>query len=233
MSASGVGAPPTVRVWVDDQPVDVEPDGPVVEAILRKDERFPHICYHPALGPIQTCDTCIAEVDGKLVRACAVPAAEGMQVRTQTVRAQEARMEAMQRILVHHELYCTVCDNNNGNCIVHNTTMHMKINHQKYPFQPKPYQQDNSHPFYRYDPDQCILCGRCVEACQNLQVSEVLSIDWNRDRPRVIWDNDVPINESSCVSCGHCVTVCPCNALMEKSMLGEAGYMTGLDPALW
>ncbi len=86
-----------------------------------------------------------------------------------------------------------------------------------------------SNPFYRYDPDQCILCGRCVEACQNLQVSEVLSIDWERERPRVIWDNDVPINESSCVSCGHCVTVCPCNALMEKSMLGEAGYLTGVE----
>jgi formate dehydrogenase major subunit len=71
-----------------------------------------------------------------------------------------------------------------------------------------------------------------VEACQNLQVNETLSIDWEAERPRVIWDNGVPINESSCVSCGHCVTVCPCNALMEKSMLGEAGYLTGLEEDL-
>ncbi|MCL6594208.1 MAG: molybdopterin-dependent oxidoreductase, partial [Alicyclobacillus sp.] len=92
-----------------------------------------------------------------------------------------------------------------------------------------PYAVDDSNPFYRYDPDQCNLCGRCVEACQNLQVSEVLSIDWEREHPRVIWDHDVPINESSCVSCGHCVTVCPCNALMEKSMLGEAGFLTGIE----
>ena len=55
-------------------------------------------------------------------------------------------------------------------------------------------------PFYRYDPDQCILCGRCVEACQDIEVNETISIDWNREHPRVIWDNDVPINESSCVS---------------------------------
>ena len=139
----------------------------------------------------------------------------------------------MDRILHNHELYCTVCDNNNNNCVVHNTAMYMNIEHQKYPFNPKPYDQDNSHPFYRYDPDQCILCGRCVEACQNLQVSEVLSIDWDRDRPRVIWDNDVPITESSCVSCGHCVTVCPCNALMEKSMLREAGFLTDSTLGFW
>ena len=89
---------------------------------------------------------------------------------------------------------------------------------------------DMSHPFYRYDPNQCIACGQCVEVCQNLQVNETISIDWSLDRPRVIWDNGVSINDSSCVSCGQCVTVCPCNALMEKSMLGEAGFMTGLKP---
>jgi len=92
---------------------------------------------------------------------------------------------------------------------------------------------DMSNPFYRYDPDQCILCGRCVEACQNLQVNETLSIKWEDPHPRVLWDGGAPIGESSCVSCGHCVTVCPCNALMEKSMLGEAGYLTALPkPAL-
>ncbi|MCL6517728.1 formate dehydrogenase subunit alpha [Alicyclobacillus sp.] len=224
--------PATVRVTVDGQEVRVPAGSNALAAVLQMDERFPHICYHPALGPIETCDTCIAEIDGKLQRACAAEARDGMRVDTKTVRARWARKEAMDRILHNHELYCTVCDNNNGNCVVHNTAMAMNIEHQRYPFSPKPYEQDNSHPFYRYDPDQCILCGRCVEACQNLQVSEVLSIDWSRERPRVIWDDDVPINESSCVSCGHCVTVCPCNALMEKSMLGEAGYLTGIEPGV-
>jgi len=85
-----------------------------------------------------------------------------------------------------------------------------------------------SNPFYRYDPDQCILCGRCVEACQNVQVNETLTINWESAHPRVLWDGGAPIGESSCVSCGHCITVCPCNALMEKPMLGRAGYFTGL-----
>ena len=125
-------------------------------------------------------------------------------------------------------LYCTVCDNNNGNCTVHNTTKLLAVEHQQIPFKPKPYEVDNTNPFYRYDPDQCILCGRCVEACQNVQVNETLSINWEDPNPRVLWDGGSAIGESSCVSCGHCVTVCPCNALMEKSMLGHAGFFTAL-----
>jgi len=186
------------------------------------------VCYHQQLGPIQTCDTCMVEADGKLVRACATQAVDGMRVVTDSPRASAAQRLAMDRILSNHVLYCTVCDNNNGNCTVHNTTRLLAIEHQEIPYQSKPYEVDMSNPFYRYDPQQCILCGRCVEACQNLEVNETLSIRWEDPYPRVLWDGGVPINESSCVSCGHCVTVCPCNALMEKSMLGEAGYFTSL-----
>lgn len=217
-------------VTVDGVSVATELQDTILETFLDHGVELPHICYHPALGPLQTCDTCMVEIDGELVRACATLIRDGMEIQTKSIRARHARKEAMDRILKNHDLYCTVCDNNNGNCTVHNTTMQMDINHQAYPFTTKPYDEDLSNPFYRYDPDQCILCGRCVEACQNLQVSEVLSIAWDREVPRVIWDDDVPINESSCVSCGHCVTVCPCNALMEKHMLGEAGYLTGIPP---
>jgi predicted molibdopterin-dependent oxidoreductase YjgC len=71
---------------------------------------------------------------------------------------------------------------------VHNTTKLLAVEHQKIPFRPKPYPVDASNPFYRYDPDQCILCGRCVEACQNVQMNETLSIRWEDPHPRVLWD---------------------------------------------
>ncbi len=188
----------------------------------------PQVCYLPQMGPIQSCDTCMVKVNGELARACATNVVAGMKVETNGEAVDVAQREAFDRILQNHMLYCTVCDNNNQNCTIHNTTKALDIKHQSRPFMHKPYEQDHSNPFYRYDPDQCILCGRCVEACQNVEVNETLTIDWEREHPRVLWDGGEKIEGSSCVSCGHCVTVCPCNALMEKSMLGEAGYMTDL-----
>src|SRR5215469_3111926 len=216
------------RIRVDGAILDAEAGSRLIDFLNQANIQIPQICYHPQLGPIQTCDTCMVEVNGNLVRACATQIADGMEVSTKSHRAIAAQREAFDRILGNHMLYCTVCDNNNGNCTVHNTTRLLAIEHQKTPFKTKGFPVDSTNPFYRYDADQCILCGRCVEACQNVQVNETLSIRWEDPQPRVLWDGGASIGESSCVSCGHCVTVCPCNALMETTMLGHAGFMTSL-----
>jgi len=222
-----------ISVTIDSLTVEAGDGERLIDLINRTGSNVPQVCYHPQLGPIQTCDTCMVEVNGKLVRACATTVLAGMNVDTKTVAASAAQRQAFDKILGNHVLYCTVCDNNNGNCTIHNTTKLLAVEHQQTPYRPKPYEVDNSNPFYRYDPDQCILCGRCVEACQNVQVNETLSIRWEDPHPRVLWDGGSKIGESSCVSCGHCVTVCPCNALMEKTMLGHAGFLTALPkPAL-
>lgn len=222
-----------MAVTLNGQPVSFTLGERLIECINRELVPLAQVCYHTRLGPIQTCDTCIVEVNGELVRACGTAVTDDMRIVTNSTGARAAQREAFDRILGHHLLYCTVCDNNNGNCTVHNTTALLAVDHQVTPYKPKPYEVDMSNPFYRYDPNQCILCGRCVQACQTVQVNETLSIDWESEHPRVLWDGGAPIGESSCVSCGHCVTVCPCNALMEKSMLGEAGFFTALPaPAL-
>ena len=200
----------------------------LIDVINRAGINIPQVCYHPQLGPIQTCDTCMVETNGQLARACATTVSASMQIFTNSKKAVAAQREAFGRILSNHVLYCTVCDNNNGNCTIHNTEKLLGLEHQPIPYHSKPYQEDHSNPFYRYDPQQCILCGRCVEACQDLQVNETLSINWEDPHPRVLWDGGSTIGESSCVSCGHCISVCPCNALMEKSMLGHAGFFTAL-----
>jgi len=197
-------------------------------AAMRGQTSVPQVCYLPPMGPIGSCDTCMVELSGTLVRACETHVAAGQSVLTRSDKADVGQREAFDRLLQNHELYCTVCDNNNQNCTVHNATRELEVEHNARPWRSKGYEQDHSNPFYRYDPDQCILCGRCVEACQNVQVNETLTIDWEREMPRVMWDGGEVIDGSSCVSCGHCVTVCPCNALMEKSMLGKAGYLTSL-----
>jgi formate dehydrogenase major subunit len=222
----------TTPFTLDGVTVEAAPGELLGDVLLRTGAKVPLVCYHDQLGPIQTCDTCMVDVDGKLSRACATPVSSGMKVQTKTPQAYSAQKKAFDHVLSNHLLYCTVCDNNNGNCTVHNSAEMLEIEHQKIEFQPKPYEVDTSNPFYRYDPDQCVLCGRCVEACQNVEVNETLTIRWDDEFPRVLWDGGKPIGESSCVSCGHCVSVCPCNALMEKSMLGEAGYMTALPATI-
>ncbi|MED4224135.1 formate dehydrogenase subunit alpha [Neobacillus cucumis] len=221
-----------VHVLINGTTHELEQGTRILDYLLSQEIQHPHICYSEILGPVQSCDTCMCEVNGSLMRACSTVVEDGMNILTASLLAKKAQEEAMDRILENHLLYCTVCDNNNGNCQVHNTAEMMGVEHQTRPHRSKGYEVDMSHPFYRYDPDQCILCGRCVETCQDLQVNETLTINWESDQPRVLWDGGKSINESSCVSCGQCVTVCPCNALMEKSMLGNAGFMTSMKEDL-
>ncbi len=225
--------PASMKIMIDGKAHVADPGQTVIDVLDRLGIEVPQVCRHAAMGGLQTCDTCMVEVDGKLQRSCVLPVREGLSIGVESALAVNARKEAMQRLLANHELYCTVCDYNNGDCEVHNAADMLGLTQQKYPFTRKGYAVDSSNPFYRYDPDQCVLCARCVEACQNVQVTETLSIDWTAEQPRVLWDGGRAINDSSCVSCGHCVTVCPCNALLEKSMIGEAGEFTGApEPVL-
>src|SRR6266478_8605525 len=102
-----------MTILIDGSPNDAREGKLLTDVISRLGIELPHVCYHPQLGPIQTCDTCLVELDGKLVRACATSVSPDMSVRIATQRAQSARVEAFDRILSNHLLYCTVCDNNN------------------------------------------------------------------------------------------------------------------------
>ena len=219
-------------ILYDGKPLSGKADEPLIDFLAGHDINLEHVCYHRSLGAIQTCDVCWVEINGELQRGCAVRTAEGLTISSEVERARTARHEGMDRLLAKHELYCTLCENNTGDCTLHNTFADMNMPVQRYEFQRKPYDKDESNPFYTYDPDQCILCGRCVEACQNVEVNETLSIDFEMQNPRVLWDGGRAIDDSSCVSCGHCVTVCPCNALMEKTMQPDAGPFTALPQSL-
>ncbi|RPD94670.1 formate dehydrogenase subunit alpha [Candidatus Pantoea deserta] len=205
---------------------------PLIDFLTEQGKKLPHVCYHPALQPLETCDVCWVEANGERVRGCTLRTFQGLEINSEGEWPRAAQQEGMDRILNRHELYCTVCEHNTGDCTLHNTVADMHIPIQYYPYQRKPTGKDHSNPFYTYDPDQCILCGRCVEACQNVEVNETLSIDYTQEHPRVLWDGGTQIAGSSCVSCGHCVTVCPCNALLEKTMQPDAGPFTAMDEGL-
>ena len=119
-----------VNVAIDGAVQEAQPDELLIDLINRTGASVPHVCYHPQLGPVKTCDTCMVELNGRLVRACATAVADGMKISTKSAKAAAALVEAFDRILSNHLLYCTLCHNNNGNCTVHNTTKLLAIEHQ-------------------------------------------------------------------------------------------------------
>ncbi|MGB3762634.1 MAG: 2Fe-2S iron-sulfur cluster-binding protein, partial [Ornithinimicrobium sp.] len=131
-------APRLCTVRIDGRELPAVAGRPLVEALGPEGQAgaFPHACYHPALGPIQTCDTCMVEVDGAMVRACATPAADGLEVSLVGASAQ-AREEAAQRLVRKHVLYCTVCDHNDGACPLKKSIEASGLTHEKIGFQPK------------------------------------------------------------------------------------------------
>jgi formate dehydrogenase major subunit len=214
-----------VQVLVDGVAVEAAEGESLLHLLERTGRYVPHVCFQEGLGPLQSCETCLVAVDGKLQRSCVTPARAGLSV--SVAKAAPAREQALSRLLRDHELACGVCDKN-GECVLHDAVLRTGLRVQEY--RPKGYPADETNPFYSYFPDHCILCGRCVEACQDLVVNEVLRIDWKANPPRVIWGENDPIDQSSCVSCGTCVTVCPVDALMPKSMIGQGGFLTRLPP---
>src|SRR5271163_2249251 len=133
----GTAEPDRFEILVNGVSCETHAGERLVDLTNRLGPEIPQVCYHPQMGPIQTCDTCMVEVGGKLVRACATMVEAGMEVLTKSPRASAAQNEAFDRILGNHMLYCTVCDNNNGNCTVHNTTKLLAVEHQHIPYKEK------------------------------------------------------------------------------------------------
>jgi aerobic-type carbon monoxide dehydrogenase small subunit (CoxS/CutS family) len=99
-----------MKITIDGSNYKVEVGERLIDIINRIGKELPQVCYHRQLGPIQTCDTCLVEVNGDLVRACATAVADGMRIGTKSARADAGQRQAFDRILANHMLYCTVCD---------------------------------------------------------------------------------------------------------------------------
>jgi formate dehydrogenase major subunit len=140
-----------IRVTIDGVVHEAISGERLIDVINRAVIKISQVCYHLQLGPIQTRDTCMVETNWQLVRTCATTASAAMEVFTESEKVAAAQREAFNRILSNHVLYCTVCDNNNGNCTIHNTQKLLGIEHQAIPYHSKPYEEDHTNPFYRYD----------------------------------------------------------------------------------
>jgi formate dehydrogenase major subunit len=207
-----------IQVTIDSQTVEVPLGTTVLQACRQAGVEIPTLCDHPSLKPYGGCRLCVVEVEGMrtLQPACSLPAYDQMVVHTQTERIHKSRQFILQMIFSERNHYCMYCQKSGGDCELQNAAYAENLTH--WPLQPNwdAYCVDSSHPYFIIDHNRCILCRRCVRACDELVGNHTLDIENRGARSMVIADHGLPVGESSCVNCGTCVQVCPTGAFIDR-----------------
>ena len=186
------------------------------------EDKVPTLCDDPNLAPYGACRICSVEValvkDGptKIVASCHTPVAENQHIFTNNETLHGLRKNIVELVLTDHPMTCGTCEVNN-NCELQKVAIDLGISDHRYnnPKQHKGIPKDTSHAYMRMNLDNCINCGRCVRACDEIQGSFVLTMSGRGFESRITTDNNMLFGDSSCVSCGACAHTCPTDAISD------------------
>jgi formate dehydrogenase alpha subunit len=214
-----------IRLTINDREVQAEEGMTIFEAARTAGIHIPHLCYRPDLTPTTSCRLCVVEVEGSrtLVASCALPVAPKMAVRTDTKRVQDARKLVVELLLSDHPYDCMTCEKS-GSCKLEKYAYEFGIRKTRFQGEKHEYPLRCANPFYERDYNKCILCGRCVTVCQEIQYCDAVDYSKRGFTTKVAASFDHSMQDSPCVFCGNCVSVCPVGALSEK-----AGRFQGRD----
>jgi formate dehydrogenase major subunit len=221
----------TTQLTVDGTPVTLAPGSTLIDALeaVETADEVAALCYYDRdsdqsdqIGPRGACQTCTVHTDEHgLVSACSFPAEDDLTVRTDETDAAEAREINLDLQLSDHNLRCTTCGQN-GRCELQDTSIEQGVDEPRWGvFEDRDEYEplDDTSPAIQIDRNKCILCNRCVDACNDVQVEGVLRMEGNGQDTRIAFQNgEETFDESTCVSCGHCATVCPTGALVEQGL---------------
>jgi len=179
---------------------------------------IPTLCHHPLLTPIGACRVCVVEDEssGRLVASCVTPIAPGMVIKTDSPMAINARRLFVELLLAGHPDSCMVCDKGNR-CELRKLASDLEISEVRFKRLRHFYPLDDSNPFIERDLTKCILCGRCVRACHEIQGVTAVDYAYRGFDLKPATFQDRGLADSPCVSCGLCVSLCPVGALSDKS----------------
>lgn len=212
-----------MEVKINNRVVQVAEGSTIWQACRSVGIHVPSLCYLKDVSHNASCGVCVVEVKGakSLLRSCITNAAEGMEILTNSPRAMEARKMNVELLLANHPQDCLVCDRN-GNCELQQLTCTMGINSKRFVRTRKGYYaKDESSLSLVRDPEKCILCGRCIAVCDNIQNVRAIDFMGRGVKTKVAAFLDGGLGNVACTNCGQCALVCPTAAITERSSVGE------------
>jgi formate dehydrogenase major subunit len=218
-----IGLP--VSLTIDGRPVTVATGTSVMHAAALAGIAVPKLCATDSLEAFGSCRVCLVEIEGRkgYPASCTTEVEEGMEVRTRSERLDDLRRNVVELYVSDHPLDCDSCSAN-GECELQDVAASLGVEESRYGPGKGGYRdvgKDSSNPYFSFDPAQCIVCYRCVRACDDIQGTFALTVDGRGYASRVTAGQNESFMDSDCVSCGACVNHCPTEALIEKSVVEQ------------
>ncbi|MBK7723968.1 MAG: formate dehydrogenase subunit alpha [Dehalococcoidia bacterium] len=212
----------SVNLEIDGKPVAVAAGTSVMRAAMESGVRVPRLCATDSLEPFGSCRLCLVEIEGRkgTPASCTTPVEAGMKVTTQSAKLARLRRGVMELYISDHPLDCLTCPAN-GDCELQDMAGAVGLREVRYGYKGANHldaAKDESNPYFTFDPAKCIVCSRCVRACEETQGTFALTVK-GRGFASKISPGDMLFLDSECVSCGACVQACPTATLTEKSVI--------------
>jgi len=213
----------TVQIEIDGLPATVKAGTTILRAAREAGVDVPKLCATDNLKPFGSCRLCLVEIEGRkgYPASCTTPVEAGMKVRTQSNALAKLRRNVMELYISDHPLDCLTCSAN-GDCELQDMAGAVGLRDVRYGFDGDNHldaEIDASNPYFSFDPSKCIVCSRCVRACDEVQGTFALTIAGRGFEAKVSASIGEDFIDSECVSCGACVQACPTATLMEKSII--------------
>ncbi|NWO54954.1 formate dehydrogenase subunit alpha [Chromohalobacter israelensis] len=214
-----------VPLTIDGVEVSVPEGTSVMRAAALAGITVPKLCASDNLEAFGSCRLCAVQIEGRrgYPASCTTPVAEGMHVTTQNGKLARLRRNVMELYISDHPLDCLTCPAN-GDCELQDMAGAVGLREVRYGFEGQNHLDaatDDSNPYFSFDPSKCIVCSRCVRACEEVQGTFALTIDGRGFDSKIAAGQNEPFMDSECVSCGACVQACPTSTLMEKSVIDQ------------
>ena len=210
-----------VTLEIDGVELTVPKGTSIMAAAKMNDTSIPKLCATDSLEPFGSCRLCLVEIEGKrgYPASCTTPAEQGLKVKTQTPKLAELRKGVMELYISDHPLDCLTCATN-GDCELQDMAGAVGLRDVRYGYAGENHleqEKDKTNPYFTFDPSKCIVCSRCVRACEEVQGTFALTIEGRGFDSKVSAGNK-DFMDSECVSCGACVQACPTATLIEKTV---------------